>query len=97
MGTGNPQTVKNIWKNAYRNDRKETGGKMTFYICPNCKRHSKTMKFLRDSRYDPKDEGFNPGKFRGIYCEILRCKCGRLLTWFDMIEKTTLPLLKEEE
>ena len=57
-----------------------------FYICPNCKRQSKEMKLLKNSKYNPMDEKRNMHKFPITHHEILRCKCGILLTWYDMEE-----------
>ena len=58
----------------------------TIFLCPNCKRRTKEMKLLKCSRYNPLDEDINIYRFPATFYEILRCKCGRLLTWFEMIE-----------
>lgn len=55
-------------------------------LCPNCKRKSKEMMLLKNSRYCPEDENRNKGRYYGFHYELLRCKCGRLLSWFDMIK-----------
>jgi len=58
----------------------------TFYVCPNCKRKSSEMKLLKNSKYFPPDEERKTEKFQHVAHEILRCKCGALLTWYDMKE-----------
>ena len=61
---------------------------MTYFICPNCKRRSMEMKLLSNSIYDPSDENRNENKFIHIKHELLRCPCGRMLSWYDMEEKS---------
>lgn len=46
------------------------------------------MKLLSNSIYDPSDENRNENKFIHIKHELLRCPCGRMLSWYDMEEKS---------
>jgi len=45
------------------------------------------MTLLENSKYCPADERVPVFNLSHIAHEILRCECGRLLTWFDMIVK----------
>jgi hypothetical protein len=60
----------------------------TFYTCPSCGRQSKEMKLLKNTKYFPSDEDRKIEEFHHIAHEILRCKCGLLLTWYDMGKNT---------
>ena len=61
--------------------------KFCHFECPYCGTHTKEMKLVSHN-YIPTTEDLDKlsrfPEFKHIGSEILQCKCGRSITWFDM-------------
>lgn len=61
---------------------------MTHYVCPDCKEPTSKMTLIegksrRPTEFDLKER---PGMSH-ISHEVLRCPCGKINTWYTVIEK----------